>query len=62
MDINLCVQLTRFTGIFFGDFYTGGGTDILGGLAVQGNMHAPNYVVNANHVRYQIYYTFWMGR
>ncbi|GAN08449.1 hypothetical protein MAM1_0205d07961 [Mucor ambiguus] len=41
--------LTRFTGIFFGDFYTGGGTDILGGLAVQGNMHAPNYVVNANH-------------
>ncbi|CEP06988.1 hypothetical protein [Parasitella parasitica] len=41
--------LTRFTGIFFGDFYTGGGTDILGGLAVQGNFHAPNYVVNANH-------------
>ncbi|CAO0790500.1 unnamed protein product [Mucor circinelloides] len=41
--------LTRFTGIFFGDFYTGGGTDILGGLAVEGNMHAPNYVVNANH-------------
>ncbi|KAK4517597.1 uncharacterized protein ATC70_000937 [Mucor velutinosus] len=41
--------LTRFTGIFFGNFYTGGGTDILGGLAVQGNMHAPNYVVNANH-------------
>ncbi|KAI8643158.1 hypothetical protein BD408DRAFT_415365 [Parasitella parasitica] len=40
---------TRFTGIFFGDFYTGDGTDILGGLAVEGNFHAPDYVVNANH-------------
>ncbi|CEP11620.1 hypothetical protein [Parasitella parasitica] len=42
-------MLTRFTGIFFGDFYTGGSQDILGSLAVEGNMHAPNYIVNANH-------------
>ncbi|KAL9549220.1 hypothetical protein MBANPS3_005303 [Mucor bainieri] len=41
--------IARFTGVFFGDFTTGGGTDILGGLAVEGNFHAPNYVVNANH-------------
>ncbi|KAL9542977.1 hypothetical protein MBANPS3_008341 [Mucor bainieri] len=41
--------LARFTGIFFGDFYTSGSQDILGALAVEGNMHAPNYIVNANH-------------
>ncbi|CEP11621.1 hypothetical protein [Parasitella parasitica] len=46
---------TRFTGIFFGDFTTGGGTDILGGLAVQGNLQAPDYVVNANHVHGSAY-------
>jgi len=43
--------LTRFTGIFFGDFYTGGDKDILGALAVEGNLHAPNYAVNVDHVR-----------
>ncbi|KAK4514243.1 uncharacterized protein ATC70_001832 [Mucor velutinosus] len=42
-------MLARFTGIFFGDFYTGGSQDILGALAVEGNMHAPNYIVNTNH-------------
>lgn len=41
--------MARFTGIFFGDFYTGGGKDILGGLAVKGDFHAPNYVVNLEH-------------
>ena len=48
------LQLARFTGIFFGDFYTGGSQDILGALAVEGNMHAPNYIVNANHVRHNV--------
>ncbi|KAI7883292.1 hypothetical protein K492DRAFT_192821 [Lichtheimia hyalospora FSU 10163] len=39
-----------FTGIFYEDFNTGGtGQDILGPLAVGGNFHAPNYIVNANH-------------
>ncbi|KAI7903523.1 uncharacterized protein BX663DRAFT_506748 [Cokeromyces recurvatus] len=41
--------LTRFTGIFFGDFYTGNAKSISGSLAVQGSFHAPNYVINANH-------------
>ncbi|ORY99042.1 hypothetical protein BCR43DRAFT_544312 [Syncephalastrum racemosum] len=41
--------VTHFTGIFFGDFTTAGGQDILGPLAVRGDFHAPNYVVNANH-------------
>ncbi|KAL7314271.1 hypothetical protein PS15m_005866 [Mucor circinelloides] len=41
--------LTRFTGIFFGDFYTGGDKDILGALAVEGNLHAPNYAINVDH-------------
>lgn len=45
-----CVfQFRRFNAIFFGDFYTFGGTDILGPLAVKGTLIAPNYVVNANH-------------
>lgn len=34
--------------MFFGDFNTFGGQDILGPLAVKGNFRAPNYVVNAN--------------
>ncbi|CDH60527.1 predicted protein [Lichtheimia corymbifera JMRC:FSU:9682] len=42
--------LTHFSGIFYNDFTTGGtGQDILGPLAVGGNFHAPNYIVNANH-------------
>ncbi|KAI8645925.1 hypothetical protein BD408DRAFT_456630 [Parasitella parasitica] len=41
--------LARFTGIFFGDFYTGGDKDILGALAVEGDLHAPNYIVNVDH-------------
>jgi choice-of-anchor A domain-containing protein len=40
--------LNRFTAIIFGDFYTGGSQDILGALAVEGDFHAPNYVVNTN--------------
>ncbi|KAI8146464.1 hypothetical protein BJV82DRAFT_665430 [Fennellomyces sp. T-0311] len=38
----------HFTAIFFDDFTTGGGTDILGPLAVGGRFTAPNYIVNAN--------------
>lgn len=41
--------MARFTGIFFGDFTTGGGKNSLGSLAVKGNFHAPNYVVNSKH-------------
>ncbi|CDH53845.1 predicted protein [Lichtheimia corymbifera JMRC:FSU:9682] len=49
-DSLLGEEIRHFTGIFFGDFTTGGtGQDILGPLAVGGNFHAPNYIVNANH-------------
>ncbi|KAI7883291.1 hypothetical protein K492DRAFT_185236 [Lichtheimia hyalospora FSU 10163] len=49
-DSALGEEISHFTGIFFGDFTTGGtGQDILGPLAVGGNFHAPNYIVNANH-------------
>ncbi|CAO3691282.1 unnamed protein product [Umbelopsis ramanniana] len=41
-------KLLEFNAIVFGDFTTYGGQDILGRLAVQGNLNAPNYVVNAN--------------
>ncbi|KAI9495721.1 hypothetical protein BDB00DRAFT_927324 [Zychaea mexicana] len=40
---------SHFTGVFFGDFITGGAQDILGPLAVGGAFTAPNYLVNANH-------------
>lgn len=47
-DQGLTNEIFRwFTGIFFGDFYTFGGTDILGPLAVKGTFIAPDYVVNA---------------
>ncbi|KAI9269069.1 hypothetical protein BDA99DRAFT_503449 [Phascolomyces articulosus] len=41
-------MLLYFNGIFFDDFITGGGQDILGPLAVGGTFTAPYYVVNAN--------------
>ncbi|KAG2173368.1 hypothetical protein INT44_008720 [Umbelopsis vinacea] len=41
-------SLLGFNAIVFGDFTTFGGQDILGRLAVQGDLYAPNYVVNAN--------------
>lgn len=38
----------KFNAIIFGDFTTFGSQDILKSLAVQGNLDAPNYVVNVN--------------
>ncbi|KAI9486227.1 MAG: hypothetical protein EXX96DRAFT_626311 [Benjaminiella poitrasii] len=42
------LMLTHFSAIFFGDFDTDGGQDILGPLAVQGKFKASSYMVNAN--------------
>lgn len=40
--------MTHFAAVFFGDFDTDGGQDILGPLAVQGDFKASSYYVNAN--------------
>lgn len=40
--------MTHFSAVFFGDFDTDGGQDILGPLAVQGDFKASGYYVNAN--------------
>ncbi|KAI8072241.1 uncharacterized protein B0P05DRAFT_549442 [Gilbertella persicaria] len=42
------LMLTHFAAVFFGDFSTTGGQDILGPLAVKGKFQANNYMVNAN--------------
>ncbi|KAG2183184.1 hypothetical protein INT43_006179 [Umbelopsis isabellina] len=41
-------KLLRFNAIVFQDFTTYGSQDILGRLAVGGNLNTPNYLVNAN--------------
>lgn len=40
--------MSRFTAIFFGDFYTSGKGAISGPLAVEGDFHAPGYTINTN--------------
>lgn len=40
--------MTHFSAVFFGDFNTNGGQDILGPLAVEGDFKASGYYVNAN--------------
>ncbi|EPB82022.1 hypothetical protein HMPREF1544_11226, partial [Mucor circinelloides 1006PhL] len=47
-DDNPSLMLTHFSAVFFGDFDTDGGQDILGPLAVQGDFKASGYYVNAN--------------
>ncbi|KAK4517287.1 tRNA (guanine-N(7)-)-methyltransferase non-catalytic subunit TRM82 [Mucor velutinosus] len=47
-DDNPSLMLTHFAAVFFGDFDTDGGQDILGPLAVQGDFKASGYYVNAN--------------
>ncbi|KAI9486218.1 MAG: hypothetical protein EXX96DRAFT_604411, partial [Benjaminiella poitrasii] len=47
-DSDASHMLTHFSGVFFGDFDTDGGKDILGPLAVEGNFKASGYYVNAN--------------
>ncbi|OBZ81653.1 hypothetical protein A0J61_10297, partial [Choanephora cucurbitarum] len=42
------LMLTHFAAVFFGDFTTTGGQDILGPLAVGGKFTANHYTVNAN--------------
>ncbi|KAI8354150.1 hypothetical protein BD560DRAFT_449621 [Blakeslea trispora] len=42
------LMLTHFSAVFFGDFITSGGQDILGPLAVGGKFAANHYMVNAN--------------
>ncbi|GAN07835.1 hypothetical protein MAM1_0178c07339 [Mucor ambiguus] len=47
-DDNPLLMLTHFAAVFFGDFDTDGGQDILGPLAVQSDFKASDYYVNAN--------------
>ncbi|KAI9473826.1 MAG: hypothetical protein EXX96DRAFT_541490 [Benjaminiella poitrasii] len=42
------LMLTHFSAVFFGDFITSGGQDILGSLAVEGKFKASSYIVHAN--------------